>query len=153
MGPDEATVIAVGDDGNLCIAGRLRSELDFDDHELRRKAATISRTSGADAPRPSSDEMIDFLQSSGSTPVKLFLYERTTENQWVQTNWVSLITREDGDSVCSGIGQERRCAKVQLGELFAFDRTCANFADGKQYALSLADEPRIVVDPLDADYD
>ena len=107
----------------------------------------------ADAPRPSSDEMIDFLRSSGSTPVKLFLYERTTENQWVQKNWVSLITREDGDSACSGIGQERRCAKVQLGELFAFNRTCANFADGKQYALSLADEPRIVVDPLDADYD
>lgn len=104
----------------------------------------------ADAPRPSSEEMIDFLKSSGSTPVKLFLYERKSENEWVQTNWVSLVTREANDSVCSGIGEGRRCAKVKLGEVFVFNRTCERFTGGKEYALSLADEARIIVDPFDA---
>ena len=41
MGPDEATVIAVGDDGNLCIAGRLRNDFDFDGRELRPRSAKV----------------------------------------------------------------------------------------------------------------
>ncbi len=104
----------------------------------------------ADAPRPSSDEMVDFLKSSGSTPVKLFLYVRKSENEWVQTNWVSLVTREDSNSECDGTSDDRRCVKAKLGEIWSVYRTCDKIAEGKEYALSLADEPRIIVDPFDA---